>query len=395
MPDTLSSNVTDVIELTRTLVRCESVTPREAGALQLLEQTLAPLGFTCERMDFTEAGTDDVANLYARIGSGGKHFCFAGHSDVVPVGDLSSWTIGPFAAELSGGYLFGRGAADMKGAIAAFTDAAARFLARRGRDFGGSISLLITGDEEGPAINGTVKMLERLAGRGETIDACIVGEPTSSKRFGDMMKIGRRGSMTVDLVVRGVQGHVAYPERLDNAVHRLSAIIEALVREPIDKGSTHFQPTSLQFTTVDVGNPATNIAPGTAKARFNTRFNDLWTSKTLLAHLKERIERASEALGGNGTVEYSVQVSGESFYTPPGPLSDLVAGAVRDVAGVETELSTTGGTSDARFIRSYCPVLEFGLVGESMHKVDEKSAVADLKMLARVYETVLDRYFAV
>jgi succinyl-diaminopimelate desuccinylase len=210
-----------------------------------------------------------------------------------------------------------------------------------------------------------------------------------------MMKIGRRGSMTVDLVVRGVQGHVAYPERLDNAVHRLSAIIEALVREPIDKGSTHFQPTSLQFTTVDVGNPATNIAPGTAKARFNTRFNDLWTSKTLFAHLKERIERASEALGGNGTVEYSVQVSGESFYTPPGPLSDLVAGAVRDVAGVETELSTTGGTSDARFIRSYCPVLEFGLVGESMHKVDEKSAVADLKMLARVYETVLDRYFAV
>lgn len=394
MPDTLNSNVTDVIELTRTLVRCESVTPREAGALQLLQGVLEPLGFTCERMDFTESGTDDVANLYARIGTGGKHFCFAGHSDVVPVGDLSSWTIGPFAAELSGGYLFGRGAADMKGAIAAFTDAAARFLARRGRNFGGSISLLITGDEEGPAINGTVKMLQRLAERGETIDACVVGEPTSSKRFGDMMKIGRRGSMTVDLVVRGVQGHVAYPERLDNAVHRLSAMIEALVREPIDKGSTHFQPTSLQFTTVDVGNPATNIAPGTAKARFNTRFNDLWTSKTLLAHLQERIERVNEALGGNGTVEYSVQVSGESFYTPPGPLSDLVAGAVRDVAGVETELSTTGGTSDARFIRSYCPVLEFGLVGESMHKVDEKSAVEDLKTLARVYETVLDRYFA-
>ena len=394
MPDTLSFTITDVIELTRTLVRCESVTPREAGALQLLEQTLSPLGFKCERMDFTEAGTDDVANLYARIGTGGKHFCFAGHSDVVPVGDLSSWTIGPFAAELSGGYLFGRGAADMKGAIAAFTDAAARFLSRRGRDFGGSISLLITGDEEGPAVNGTVKMLQRLAERGETIDACVVGEPTSSKRFGDMMKIGRRGSMTVDLVVRGVQGHVAYPERLDNAVHRLSAIIEALVREPIDQGSTHFQPTSLQFTTVDVGNPATNIAPGVARARFNTRFNDLWTSKTLFAHLKERIERANEALGGNGTVEYSVQVSGESFYTPPGPLSDLVAGAIRDVAGVEVELSTTGGTSDARFIRSYCPVLEFGLVGESMHKVDEKSAVADLKTLARVYETVLDRYFA-
>ena len=394
MPDTLAPAVTDVVELTRALVRCESVTPREAGALELLERTLEPLGFACERMDFAQAGTDDVANLYARIGGAGRHFCFAGHSDVVPVGDLSSWTIGPFSAELSGGYLFGRGAADMKGAIAAFTDACARFLARRGRDFGGSISLLITGDEEGPAVNGTVKMLGRLAERGETIDACVVGEPTSSRRFGDMMKIGRRGSMTVDLVVHGIQGHVAYPERLDNAIHRLSALIEALVREPIDEGSTHFQPTSLQFTTVDVGNKATNIAPGVARARFNTRFNDLWTSKTLLAHLRERMDRANAALGGNGTIELSVEVSGESFYTPPGPLSDLVAGAIRDVAGVEPELSTTGGTSDARFIRSHCPVLEFGLVGETMHKVDEKSAIEDLKTLSRVYETVLDRYFA-
>src|SRR5205823_8754700 len=270
MPDTMASSVIDTVELTRTLVRCESVTPREAGALQLLERTLGSIGFRCERMDFSQAGTDDVANLYARVGSGGKHFCFAGHSDVVPVGDLSSWTIGPFAAELSAGYLFGRGAADMKGAIAAFAEASARFIARRGRKFDGSISLLITGDEEGPAVNGTVKMLKRLAERGETIDACVVGEPTSSKRFGDMMKIGRRGSMTVDLVVRGIQGHVGYPERLDNPIHRLSAIVEALVREPIDKGSTHFQPTSLQFTTIDVGNKATNIAPGFVKVRFNT-----------------------------------------------------------------------------------------------------------------------------
>ena len=398
MPDTSIPAATDTVELTRALVRCESVTPREAGALQLLEKALSAIGFRCERMDFSEKGADDVANLYARIGQdkdgNGRHFCFAGHSDVVPVGDLSSWTIGPFAAELSGGYLFGRGAADMKGAIAAFSEAAARFVARRGTNFGGAISLLITGDEEGPAVNGTVKMLQRLAERGETIDACVVGEPTSSRRFGDMMKIGRRGSMTVDMVVRGVQGHVAYPERLDNAIHRLSALIEALVREPIDKGSTHFQPTSLQFTTVDVGNPATNIAPGVAKARFNTRFNDLWTSKTLFAHLKERLDKANERLGGNGTIEYQVSVSGESFYTPPGLLSELVAGAVRDVAGVECELSTTGGTSDARFIRNYCPVLEFGLIGESMHKVDEKSAIADLRTLARVYETVLDRYFA-
>ena len=398
MPDTVTANAVDVIELTRALVRCESVTPREAGALQQLERTLSSLGFACERMDFKEAGADDVANLYARIGpgsgKGGRHFCFAGHSDVVPVGDLSAWTIGPFSAELAAGYLFGRGAADMKGAIAAFVEAASRFLARRGRDFGGSISLLITGDEEGPAVNGTVKMLRRLAERGETIDACVVGEPTSSRRLGDMIKIGRRGSMTVDMVVRGVQGHVAYPDRLDNAIHRLSGLIEALVREPIDKGSTHFQPTSLQFTTVDVGNPATNIAPGVAKARFNVRFNDLWNSKRLLAHLEERMQRANAALAGNGTIELSTQVSGESFYTPPGPLSDLVAGAIRDVTGVEPELSTTGGTSDARFICNYCPVLEFGLVGETMHKVDEKSAVADLKALARIYETMLDRYFA-
>jgi succinyl-diaminopimelate desuccinylase len=399
MPDTLAPSVTDVVDLTRALVRCESVTPVEAGALQLLERTLQSIGFRCERMDFTQAGTDDVANLYARIGQGpnegGKHFCFAGHSDVVPVGDLSSWTIGPFSAELSAGYLFGRGAADMKGAIAAFTEASARFIARRGRDFGGAISLLITGDEEGPAVNGTVKMLKALAERGETIDACVVGEPTSSKCFGDMMKIGRRGSMTVDMVVRGIQGHVGYPERLDNPIHRLSAIIEALVRQPIDDGSTHFQATSLQFTTIDVGNKATNIAPGTVRVRFNTRFNDLWTSQKLLAHLKERIERANEAVGGNGTIEYEkVEVSGESFYTPPGPLVELVAGAVREVTGVECALSTTGGTSDARFIARYCPVLEFGLVGETMHKVDEKSAVADLKALSRVYETVLDRYFA-
>ncbi len=395
MPDTMAPPVTDTVELTRALVRCESVTPQEAGALQLLERTLGAIGFACERMDFNQAGTDDVANLYARIGGAGKHFCFAGHSDVVPVGDLSSWTIGPFSAELSAGYLFGRGAADMKGAIAAFTEASARFLARRGRDFGGSISLLITGDEEGPAVNGTVKMLKRPAERGEIIDACVVGEPTSSRRFGDMMKIGRRGSMTVDFTVRGIQGHVGYPERLDNPIHRLSAIIAALVNEPIDGGSTHFQPTSLQFTTIDVGNKATNIAPGFVKARFNTRFNDLWTSQKLLAHLKERIERASAAVGGNGTVEYTkVEVSGESFYTPPGALSELVAGAVHEVTGVETELSTTGGTSDARFISRYCPVLEFGLVGETMHKVDEKSATADLKALARVYETVLDRYFA-
>ncbi|MBM3644350.1 MAG: succinyl-diaminopimelate desuccinylase [Alphaproteobacteria bacterium] len=393
MPDSIATTAIDVIDLTARLVRCESVTPREAGALTLLAATLEPLGFACERMDFTQAGTDDVANLYARIGTGGRHFCFAGHSDVVPVGDLSSWTMGPFAAELAGGYLFGRGAADMKGAIAAFASATSSFLARRGRDFGGSISFLITGDEEGPAINGTVKMLKRLADRAERVDLCVVGEPTSSRKLGDMIKIGRRGSVNIDLTVRGVQGHVAYPERLDNAIHRLSAMIEALVRTPIDAGSAHFQPSTLQFTNLDVGNKATNIAPGTARARFNVRFNDLWTSQTLLAHLNERLERTNAALGGNGLFELAAQVSGESFYTPPGALSDLAVESIRDVLGIAPELSTSGGTSDARFIRSYCPVIECGLVGETMHKVDEKSAIADLRQLARVYERMLDRCF--
>jgi succinyl-diaminopimelate desuccinylase len=345
-------------------------------------------------MDFTEPGTPDIANLYARVGAGGKHFCFAGHSDVVPVGDLSSWTIGPFSAELSDGYVFGRGAVDMKGAVAAFACAAAAFLHRRGTDFGGSISLLITGDEEGPAINGTVKMLRQLATRGEGVDLCVVGEPTSSKRFGDMMKIGRRGSVNVALTVRGIQGHVAYPDRVDNPIHRLARLIEALIGTPLDAGSTHFQPSSLQVTTVDVGNPATNVVPGIARARFNVRFNDLWTSQTLLAHLRERLDRASAQVGGHGLYEIEAQVSGESFYTPPGELSGLIAAAVRDVTGLDPELSTTGGTSDARFIRATCPVVEFGLVGESMHKVDEKSAVADLQALTRVYQLMLERYFA-
>ncbi|HJQ57499.1 MAG TPA: succinyl-diaminopimelate desuccinylase [Vineibacter sp.] len=394
MPDALTNTALDVVELTQALVRCPSVTPAEGGALALLQDRLVPLGFRCERMDFSEPGTPDIANLYARIGSGGQHFCFAGHSDVVPVGDLSSWSIGPFAAELSAGYVFGRGAADMKGAIAAFACAAAAFLRRRGPAFGGSISLLITGDEEGPAINGTVKMLGKLAERGEAVDICVVGEPTSSKRFGDMMKIGRRGSVNVELVVRGIQGHVAYPDRVDNPIHRLTRLLDALIATPIDAGSTHFQPSTLQVTTVDVGNPATNVVPAVARARFNVRFNELWTSQTLLAHLRQRLDRAHESVGGNGLYEIEAQVSGESFYTPPGELSELIAGAVRDVTGVEAELSTTGGTSDARFIRATCPVVEFGLVGETMHKVDEKTAVADLQALTKVYELMLERYFA-
>ncbi|MBL8674268.1 MAG: succinyl-diaminopimelate desuccinylase [Rhodospirillales bacterium] len=394
MPDALPNTAVDPVELTRALIRCESVTPADAGALATLERALAPRGFRCERMDFSEAGTPDIANLYARVGDGGRHFCFAGHSDVVPVGDLKSWSVGPFAATLDQGVVFGRGAADMKGAIAAFIAAADRFIARRGRAFGGSISLLITGDEEGPAVNGTVKMLKRLAERRETIDACLVGEPTCARRFGDMMKIGRRGSVNVTMTVRGVQGHVAYPHMVDNPIHRLARMADALASQPLDSGSAHFQPTSLQFTTFDVDNAATNVVPGVAKARFNSRFNDLWTSATLLDEIRARLDKVNAALGGHGLYELDAQVSGESFYTPPGELSDLIGAAVRDVTGLDPELSTTGGTSDARFIRAHCPVVEFGLVGESMHKVDERTAAADIEALTAVYERILDRYFA-
>lgn len=393
MPDSLVTREIDPIDLTQALIRCPSVTPVEGGALELLARTLEPLGFRCERMDFSDRDTPDVANLYARLGSGGRHFCFAGHTDVVPVGDPGAWTIDPFAATIENGTIWGRGASDMKSAIAAFVVATSRFLARRGRDFGGSISLMITGDEEGPSINGTRKMLERLAARNETIDACVVGEPTNPMRLGEMMKIGRRGSINIILTVRGIQGHVAYPHLVDNPIHRLTHMIEALVRTPLDQGSAHFQPSSLQVTTVDVGNPTENLVPGKVEARFNIRFNDRWTSKTLLAEVHRRLQAAHESLGGNGTWETTHRVSGESFYTPPGELSGLLAEAIREITGVDPELSTSGGTSDARFIRSACPVVEFGIVGETMHKVDERCSVADVHALARIYERLLDRYF--
>ena len=380
--------MSEVLELTCELIRRASVTPDDAGCQTLIAERLRRAGFHVESLRF-----GDVDNLWATHGGDGPVLAFLGHTDVVPSGPAAQWHSPPFEPTLRDGLLYGRGAADMKGSVAAFVLALEAFVARHPQH-AGRIALLLTSDEEGVARDGVRRVAETFRARGERLDWCVVGEPSSSERLGDMIRVGRRGSLSGYLTVRGVQGHVAYPDRLDNAIHRLSALIEALVREPIDQGSTHFQPTSLQFTTVDVGNKATNIAPGVATARFNTRFNDLWTSKTLLAHLTERLERANAALGGNGLFELKAEVSGESFYTPPGPLSDLVAGAIRDVTGVETELSTTGGTSDARFIRSYCPVLEFGLVGESMHKVDEKSAIADLKTLADVYETVLDRFFA-
>jgi len=379
----------DPVELTRDLVRCPSVTPADAGALDVIQSALERLGFTCHRLKFSAPDTPDVDNLYARIGRDGtRNFCFAGHTDVVPVGDKAAWSADPFGAEVRDGQLIGRGAADMKGAIAAFVAAAGRFIARCHGNLPGAISLLITGDEEGPAVNGTKPVLEWLRARGEGLDACVVGEPTNPTRLGEMIKIGRRGSLTGRLTVRGVQGHTAYPQLADNPIHRLLRMLTRITERPLDQGTAHFQPSTLQISTVDVGNPATNVIPAEARACFNIRFNDKHSGGSL-----ERWLRAEfDAVGGG--YHLKVEVSGESFLTPPGPLSDLLATVVQRVLREKPELSTTGGTSDARFIKDYCPVVEFGLAGATMHKVDERVPVADIRALSDVYTEVLAGYFA-
>lgn len=377
----------DPIGLTRDLVRCPSVTPADAGALDLLERTLASLGFACHRLRFEEEGTDPVDNLYARLGDERPNFCFAGHTDVVPPGDPDAWSADPFAGAIQDGRLIGRGASDMKGAVAAFVAAVAAYLDRHGRP-SGSVSLLITGDEEGPAINGTRKVLDWLAARGEIIDACVVGEPTNPRALGDMMKIGRRGSMTGHLTVYGAQGHTAYPHLADNPLPRLVRMLAAITERPMDAGSDHFPPSTCEITTIDVGNPATNVIPAKGRASFNIRFNDLHSSASITAWLRA----AFDAVGG--AYDLDIRVSGESFLTPPGPLSDLVASAVERVTGRRPELSTTGGTSDARFIKAVCPVVEFGGVGQTMHKVDENVAVADIAHLTDIYTVMLQDFFA-
>ncbi len=373
----------DAVALAAELIRRPSVTPSDAGAIPHLAAALERLGFTCHIEEFTEPGTAPVLNLYARLGQSGRNFCFAGHTDVVPPGNRQSWTVDPFGGEIVNGMLYGRGAADMKGAIACFTAATARFLARRGPAFGGSISLLITGDEEGVSINGTRKLLDWVAARGERLDACIVGEPTCAKTLGDMVKIGRRGSLNGHLTVEGIQGHTAYPHLADNAAHRLVAMLHALTAAPLDRPSAHFQASSLQISTIDIGNPATNVIPGMARASFNIRYNDRWSS----AWLEEKLA----AIGGRYKLD--IQVSGESFLVPPGEVSNILSAAIERVTGRRPELSTTGGTSDARFIHRFCPLAEFGLVGLSMHKVDEHVPLADLAALTDIYETTLDGYF--
>lgn len=386
---TASADLTALSEplaLAQALIRRPSVTPKDEGALDVLSAALTTLGFECHRQVYADDGGAPVDNLYARLGTAGPNFCFAGHTDVVPVG--TGWTMTPFDATIRDGILYGRGASDMKAAIAAFVAAVARHLKAGAPK--GSISLLITGDEEGDAVNGTKKVLAWLNARGEKLDACLVGEPTSAKVLGDTIKIGRRGSLTAKLKVFGTQGHSAYPHLADNPIPRLMKMLAAITDPPLDSGSAHFQPSTVAITTVDVGNTATNLIPAEATAGFNIRFNDLHSSGSLRTWLTETFDR----LGGVGSYDLAVKVSGESFLTPPGPLSALVADAVKDITSRPAELSTSGGTSDARFIKDACPVVELGMVGLTMHKANEQCSIADLSALTAIYQRVLDRFFA-
>jgi succinyl-diaminopimelate desuccinylase len=387
----MNSTAADPVALARDLLRCPSVTPAEGGALALIERVLKGAGFDVHRVTFAEPGTAPIENLYARIGSASPHLVFAGHTDVVPPGDEAKWAHPPFAGEIADGTLYGRGAVDMKGAVACAVAAALDHLGARGQPKG-SISFLITGDEESIAVNGTVKLLKWAAERGERFDHCILGEPSNASALGDTIKVGRRGSLNGTLVITGKQGHVAYPERADNPVRGLVTLMSALMATPLDQGSAQFDRSNLEFTSIDIGNPVVNLIPGEARARFNIRFNDCHSQISLKTLIEKR---AADAAGERVRWHIDWEPSNaDSFVTKPGPFVDLVAGAIKAVTGQEPKLSTTGGTSDARFIKDYCPVLEFGLVGQTMHQVDERTPVADLAMLATVYRTILDRYFA-
>lgn len=375
----------DVVGLARDLIRCPSVTPAEGGALDLLSGVLGDLGFSCRRLPFQAPGTDRVDNLYAHLGGDGPHYAFAGHTDVVPPGRPESWTVDPFGGDIIGDHLYGRGAVDMKGGIAAFVAALADRLASR--PITGSVSLIITGDEEGPSVNGTLPMLQALAAEGVRWDGCLVGEPTNPTRLGDMIKIGRRGSLKGRLTVFGTQGHTAYPHLADNAAHRLVALLHAITAAPMDQATDHFPASTLQVSTIDIGNDAANVIPARARAAFDIRFNDRHDGAGVEAWLRERFAEVG------GDWELDCTVSGESFLTPPGPFTDLLAASVTKVTGRTPELSTTGGTSDARFIKDYCPVAEFGLVGQTMHKADERVALADLRDLTAIYRHLLDGWF--
>jgi succinyl-diaminopimelate desuccinylase len=386
------SQPADPVTIARDLVRCRSVTPTEGGALGLIEKMLGGAGFTVERITFAEPGTVPVENLYARLGSSAPHLVFAGHTDVVPPGDEARWSHPPFAGEIADGALFGRGAVDMKGGIACALAAALDHVAARGSKPAGSISFLITGDEEGIAVNGTTKLLQWAAENGERFDHCILGEPSSAAAVGDTIKIGRRGSLNGTLTVTGRQGHVAYPQLAENPIRAMTALMTALMAAPLDQGSAHFQPSNLEFTSVDVGNSAVNLIPGEARARFNIRFNDCHSQASLKTLIETRAQAAAPTQA-RWRIDWE-RSNADVFRTEPGAFMDLVVAAVAEVAGRAPQLSTTGGTSDARFIKSYCPVLELGLVGRTMHQADECTTLADLATLTAVYRAILERYFA-
>ena len=388
MPDPSPAVVpVDPVALTAALIRCPSVTPEEGGALVLLADLLTQAGFACTRVD--RGGTP---NLFARWGARGaaRTFGFNGHTDVVPAGDAARWTADPFGAEVRDGWMFGRGAVDLKSGVAAFAAAAVDFVRTTPPD--GAVILTITGDEEGEAVHGTPAILDWMRARGEAMSHCLVGEPTCPSVLGEAMKIGRRGSLTAFIRAEGVQGHAAYPERARNPLHALVWLLDALASEPLDPGNAHFDPSTLAIVTIDTGNPATNVIPARATATVNIRFNDCHCSESLIAWLRAEAGAVMERTG----VKFDIvpKVSGESFLTPPGPLTDLVAKAVEAETGRRPTLSTSGGTSDARFVKDHCPVVEFGLVGQTMHQVDERVEIAQIHALKRIYGRILADYFA-
>jgi len=382
---------TDPVALSQALIRCESVTPDEAGALTLLQNLLEPAGFTCHRLVFSEPGTPDVDNLYARLGAGRPHLSFAGHTDVVPVGNEAAWTVPPFAGEVRDGILYGRGAVDMKGCIAAFVAASLKYIHHYNGLPRGSLSFIITGDEEGPSINGTMKILEWLKARDEVIDACLVGEPSNPNALGDEIRIGRRGSLNVDLTVHGIQGHSAYPQIADNPVPKLARLIDRLSTTKLDDGTENFQPSNLQVTVISVPNTATNVIPGRAIAKLNIRYNDGWTRPAI----EEWVRKTTASAASEVDAKYDLAFSGtgDVFLTKPGPLVTTLKDAVKSVTGRTPALTTGGGTSDARFIKDICPVVEFGLVNKTIHQVDERTSVADLETLTEIYGRFISNYF--
>ena len=377
----------DPIALTADLIRCPSVTPVEGGALQLLDKLLSEAGFETTRVDL-----NGTPNLFARWGARGanKSFGFNGHTDVVPVGDEAAWTVDPFGAEIRDGIMYGRGATDMKSGVAAFTAAAIDFVKDTSPD--GAIILTITGDEEGPSTDGTIALLDWMQSNNEAMTACIVGEPTSPNSMGEMIKVGRRGSLTSHFTVTGKQGHSAYPHRANNPLPAMARLMDRLASHEMDKGSDHFDPSTLAVVTIDTGNPATNVIPASCKASANVRFNDLHTSADVIAWMQSEVDAVAAEFGVQ--IEMNTRVSGESFLTPPGELSDLVSAAVEAETGVTPELSTTGGTSDSRFVKDHCPVVEVGLVGKTMHQVDECVPVEQITQLKAIYSRILRDYFA-